>query len=219
MIFNRAVHLKAVKGHRLLQALYQLMTELHFPLISPVIPLLPLQPNLWLKYLAFPDQHLNAKANRTTWQNWPYVIISPKWSLMSIEAFKGGASSWWAQSHKPEFRHGNLQGENKVQTQTRMSVQLIRESKSQGKKAPPILRSQVQAQEKSSSTKESEEQFHQKAKRISCTTPWELETPKQAGTALQSTLALGPDNSLHLGLTHRELQEVPSWAVPLPQTS
>lgn len=155
MIFNKAVHLKAVKGHSLLQALYQLMTELHFPLISLSMPLLALQQNLWLKHLSFPDHHLNVKANRTTWQNWPYIIISPKLSLIyvSIEASKGGAGSWWAHSHKPVFRHGNLQRENKAQTQTRLTVQRIWENKSQGRKAPPILRSQVQAQGKSSSTK------------------------------------------------------------------
>lgn len=111
MIFNRAVHLKAVKGQSLLQALYQLMTELHFPLISFVIPLLALQPNLWLKHLSSPDQHLNVKTNRTTWQNWPYVRIAPKLSLIyvSVEASAGRAGSWWAQSHKPVFRHGILQ--------------------------------------------------------------------------------------------------------------
>lgn len=65
-------------------ASYQLMTEQHFPLISLEIPLLALQPNLWLKHLSFPDLHLNVKGNRTTWQNWPYVIISPKWSLICV---------------------------------------------------------------------------------------------------------------------------------------
>lgn len=110
MILNRAVHLKAVKGHSLLQALNQLMTELHFPLISLTTSMLALKPKLWLKHLSFPDQHLNVKANRTAWQNWPCVIISPKLSLTYVyRSFQ--RQSRWGQRYKPVFRHGNLQEE------------------------------------------------------------------------------------------------------------
>lgn len=217
MIFNRAVHLKAVKGHSLLQALYQLMTALHFPLISLVMPLLALQPNLWLKHLSFPDQHLSVKANRTTQPNWPYVIISPKWSLIYvfIEASKGGADSWWAQSHSLCSDMEVYREEEKAQTQTRLTVQLTWESKRQGRKAPPVLRSQHK--ENLPQQRNQKNNFIKRQRGFA--RPWELETRNQAGTALQSTLTLGPDNSLHLCLTHRELQELLAWAVPLPQTS
>lgn len=81
--------------------------------------------------------------------HFPKMIID----LCLCRRSKGGAGSWWAQSPKPVLRHGNLQRENKAQTQIRLIVQLMWESKSQGRKAPPTPRSQEQAQGKSSSTK------------------------------------------------------------------
>lgn len=63
------------------------------------------------KTLKIPYQHLNIAANRRTWQEWLYVIISAKWSLIytGIEAFKDGASSCRAQDHEAVFR-GNTEG-------------------------------------------------------------------------------------------------------------
>lgn len=74
---------------------------------------------------------------------------------MSIEASKGRAG----EDRDISLCSGMEICKKKKPPNSDQTVQLARESKSQGRKAPPILRSQVHAQGKSS-TKESEEQFH-----------------------------------------------------------